>query len=139
MKCNKCNQEIPDNSKFCLHCGAKIKIDDGIMCSCGYKNPLDARFCTECGKKIFIPKASISQEAKKINTKRHMPKNEEFHVSEYFSLVIINGKWGLKNNKGMLILPCIYDEIVMQKNDTVLLLENNSTSYKEYHIPSIYK
>lgn len=53
MKCTKCNQEIPDNSKFCLHCGAKVETIGGLVCpKCGYKNPLDATFCTECGKSL---------------------------------------------------------------------------------------
>lgn len=61
MKCNKCNKEIPDNSKFCLHCGAKVDILDGIVCKCGYKNPLDAIYCTECGKKLGFSKPSQTE------------------------------------------------------------------------------
>lgn len=53
MKCNKCSQEIPDNSKFCLHCGTKVELTDSIVCpKCGYKNPSDATFCTECGNSL---------------------------------------------------------------------------------------
>lgn len=53
MKCNKCSQEIPDNSKFCLHCGTKVEVHDGVVCpKCGFKNPSDATFCTECGTRI---------------------------------------------------------------------------------------
>ena len=47
MKCNKCNKEIPDISKFCLHCGAKVI----LVCSkCGSTNiPLNSNFCPDCG------------------------------------------------------------------------------------------
>lgn len=56
MKCNKCNNEIPDNSKFCLHCGTKVEVTDEKVCpKCGNKNPLDARFCTDCGTRFRNP------------------------------------------------------------------------------------
>lgn len=69
MKCNKCSQEIPDNSKFCLHCGTKVELTDSIVCpKCGYKNPSDARFCTECGhtliqnvEKLIVEKNNLFQ------------------------------------------------------------------------------
>lgn len=54
MKCTKCNNEIPEGSKFCNHCGTKVEMINGVKCPhCGYVNLSDTvNFCTECGKEI---------------------------------------------------------------------------------------
>ena len=74
MKCNKCNKEIPDISKFCLHCGAKVI----LVCSkCGSTNiPLNSNFCPDCGnpmtkenirKKCFIGRNNDYRKGKAFN------------------------------------------------------------------------
>lgn len=77
--CPNCNTEVPENSKFCLECGAKIetleenemicpvcgkKTNKGKFCmecgaplvakcaKCGAELPNGAKFCLECGEKI---------------------------------------------------------------------------------------
>ena len=49
MKCPNCNKEIPNNSKFCMKCGAKVN-----KCSSCQYGPLPsvAKYCPKCGKKI---------------------------------------------------------------------------------------
>ncbi len=49
MKCINCKKEIPEGSKFCMHCGTKV-----IICnSCKYGPlPSVAKYCPKCGSKI---------------------------------------------------------------------------------------
>lgn len=49
MKCPNCNKEIPNNSKFCMNCGAKVN-----KCSSCQYGPLPsvAKYCPKCGNKI---------------------------------------------------------------------------------------
>jgi class 3 adenylate cyclase/predicted ATPase len=63
MECPGCHSETPDNSKFCISCGAALP----ARCpSCGGANPVGAKFCLACGQKLAaaltkpatIPKAS---------------------------------------------------------------------------------
>lgn len=49
--CNKCNKQVPKNSKFCPECGEKIQ--DKKFCSeCGAQVSANAKFCSECGNKL---------------------------------------------------------------------------------------
>ncbi len=51
-KCAKCGADIPENSKFCLQCGAKVEASTPsgmVICpSCGKSVPA-GKFCLECG------------------------------------------------------------------------------------------
>ncbi|MBP1673553.1 MAG: hypothetical protein H6Q25_1368 [Bacteroidetes bacterium] len=64
MNCSKCKTEIPDGSKFCNHCGAKIE-DEGKTCpnpECfRTKLPFEALFCPDCGKKLGSGLASFTE------------------------------------------------------------------------------
>ena len=55
MNCPNCNNNIPDGSKFCNHCGQRIEIISGVKhCSnpqCGKEIPSDSMFCPFCGNK----------------------------------------------------------------------------------------
>jgi class 3 adenylate cyclase/tetratricopeptide (TPR) repeat protein len=52
MKCPKCQSENPEESRFCLECGARIE----IRCpECGKPLPLRAKFCNECGHGLIRP------------------------------------------------------------------------------------
>lgn len=52
MKCPECNGIIPDGSKFCNHCGAKITVANACP-KCGATNlPADSKFCPDCGSKL---------------------------------------------------------------------------------------
>lgn len=60
MKCPNCNREIPDEAKFCLHCGGKIVGDSTIECpNCHHQIPEDSKFCPDCGGKIEVPSQDI--------------------------------------------------------------------------------
>lgn len=52
--CPSCGETIPEGSKFCLKCGAKIEEqhNDFVKCpSCGANVP-NGKFCLECGAKL---------------------------------------------------------------------------------------
>ncbi|MBQ9355759.1 MAG: SUMF1/EgtB/PvdO family nonheme iron enzyme [Prevotella sp.] len=52
-KCSHCGQTVPDESRFCLHCGKEIK--DNCCPHCGFEDlPEEAFFCPNCGKVIKI-------------------------------------------------------------------------------------
>lgn len=55
-KCSSCGAELPENAKFCLECGTKVKplVEDGmIVCpSCG-KTVAKGKFCLECGYRFI--------------------------------------------------------------------------------------
>ena len=54
VSCPSCGEVIPEGSKFCLKCGAKIEEqhNDFVKCpNCGANVP-NGKFCLECGAKI---------------------------------------------------------------------------------------
>jgi len=60
MFCNQCGKEIPENSKFCNFCGAKV----GNNCpQCGTELPEGSKFCHICGTPLeaSIPVAPVKK------------------------------------------------------------------------------
>lgn len=51
MKCNNCNNLIPDDSEFCQYCGATLL---NKCPACGADLPEDSAFCKKCGQKLSI-------------------------------------------------------------------------------------
>lgn len=47
IKCPECGNELPEGSKFCMNCGAKI--EEAKCKNCGAKLAQNAKFCPECG------------------------------------------------------------------------------------------
>lgn len=54
MTCNQCGHSIPQGSKFCPECGAKVEAPTGKkFCSqCGNEVAPGAKFCPQCGNKF---------------------------------------------------------------------------------------
>lgn len=57
MKCPNCNNNIPNDSKFCKHCGHHIEESNRVIkCSnlkCGKEIPSDSKFCPFCGEPLY--------------------------------------------------------------------------------------
>ncbi len=54
IKCAQCGAQIPEGSKFCPECGAKVVAKGKILCpQCGAEIPEGAKFCLECGAKLI--------------------------------------------------------------------------------------
>ena len=47
IKCPNCGKDVPEGSKFCAECGAKI--EQATCKNCGAKLGPNAKFCPECG------------------------------------------------------------------------------------------
>lgn len=92
MFCTQCGTQLPDGSKFCTGCGAKIEVAPApaaapqpepaveeapvveetpaveakktFCTSCGRELPAGTKFCTGCGSKVEAPVAAPQPEAK---------------------------------------------------------------------------
>jgi len=49
MQCQKCNQNLPDEAKFCLGCGTPVQLN---CSSCQTPLPGGAKFCLSCGQAV---------------------------------------------------------------------------------------
>lgn len=49
MRCSRCQHDNPDDSSFCLSCGARLQ---PVCRSCGAALPADSRFCNKCGSLV---------------------------------------------------------------------------------------
>ena len=52
--CQSCGMSLPENARFCPHCGKQQLIQNQCR-SCGAEMPSGARFCPECGKSADQP------------------------------------------------------------------------------------
>ena len=62
--CPNCNNEVPENAKFCLECGTKIELlsEDEVICpACGQKTH-KGKFCSECGAPLIAKCAGCGAE-----------------------------------------------------------------------------
>ena len=58
MKCLKCNQNVPDDSEYCTHCGARIehveigRLDIKKEKTIRKNKPVKKKYCSQCGTQI---------------------------------------------------------------------------------------
>ncbi len=64
IKCPNCNSEVPENSNFCLECGAKIELpnENEIICPACGKKTNKGKFCMECGAPLIAKCAKCGAE-----------------------------------------------------------------------------
>lgn len=67
MECRQCNQEIPEQSKFCFHCGAKVVPAEDIIIekevivhkvcpNCSAVFGMEYVYCDRCGRLLRLRK-----------------------------------------------------------------------------------
>jgi len=62
MICQKCNNILPDNSKFCQFCGSEIiSISNKCCINCGLLLSENDRFCSYCGCVVIENKVAFNQ------------------------------------------------------------------------------
>ena len=53
MRCASCGNELTENAKFCISCGAPVRIQPARACPvCGSELPSGTKYCIYCGTKI---------------------------------------------------------------------------------------
>lgn len=64
VKCPGCNSDVPENSKFCPECGAKIETltENEIICPACGKKTSKGKFCMECGASLIAKCAKCGAE-----------------------------------------------------------------------------
>lgn len=70
-KCTNCHTDLPDEARFCHHCGTPVEPPVKSCPRCGQENPPEARFCAHCGlnfvekrppHNVFEPPPTLSTE-----------------------------------------------------------------------------
>lgn len=80
VRCSECGREVPDDVKFCSHCGSRLeeieiqKETNNNCDNCGSENPDTSKFCSECGETIKQPKSIVDVD------------HEEYHLRKNKSL-----------------------------------------------------
>ena len=64
ITCPNCHNEVPENSKFCLECGAKIELlnENEVICPACNKKTGKGKFCMECGAPLVSKCAKCGAE-----------------------------------------------------------------------------
>ncbi len=65
IRCSKCNALVPEGTKFCNECGAKIVKPGTTVCpKCDAQNPEGVKFCNNCGAKLIATCPGCKTEVK---------------------------------------------------------------------------
>lgn len=87
MKCQKCNKDIPDGSKFCNHCGQQVEENKSGMKNCSNTQcckeiPSDSRFCPFCGTEQQVSEVLSNNNTETISNTT-LCNDNLFDLSEY--------------------------------------------------------
>lgn len=81
--CPNCHKAIPENSKFCPHCGAAVSAQTVTCGNCKAENPLGAKFCKNCGS--ALGKGTKAPAAQKVRQTPAKP----FYMNPYFVIMSV--------------------------------------------------
>ncbi|MBI4272151.1 MAG: AAA family ATPase [Candidatus Rokubacteria bacterium] len=69
MRCSRCQQENPALARFCMRCGAGLRL---ACASCSTELPPDASFCSSCGRPVAATPAAGHAPAPEAYTPTHL-------------------------------------------------------------------
>lgn len=82
-RCKNCNQQLPENAKFCPHCGASVSEQTVICKNCQAENPAQAKFCKNCG-------SALAKKPKPVEQAKTKPTQDKpFYLNRYFIIMAI--------------------------------------------------
>ena len=75
MKCPKCNMNLDDDARFCMHCGEMfIKKTNKVYCNkCGAKLIEGDKYCTSCGQSVNGPIIKTYNYNNNSNREKYVP------------------------------------------------------------------
>lgn len=83
LTCSKCGTTLPQNAKFCGHCGKKVQEEPLHCTNCGAEAKQGEKFCTTCGEPLHKEEDSSEEENKSA------PKKINFAKLGIFLLILL--------------------------------------------------
>lgn len=138
MKCMNCNQEVPNNAKFCRFCGTALQMSSAlssdnsqIICKeCGNKISSQVRFCKYCGKPVRRFQEPVEEDSK--NTTE---------IENFIIWQVLNGQLAVKIDekeiaayktiKGVYVAPGT-KALFFVNGKYAATLDSGKYSFKEY-------
>lgn len=137
MICNKCGNNIPDNSVFCGNCGNKIS--NNLFCSkCGSPISSTSTFCGNCGSSIILKENNDLSNNNQIQQSIQQPIQQQIQqpIQQPIQQSIIPTNNNVSNQKdnskifkgiiiGLLLIVIILLIVLLNQDDSSTTNNNN--------------